>query len=159
MYGYQELEKESEMEARITNEVPVEMGNSKLKWKFVAADISGDIILGIDFLEYNHAVIDLSKFSVSLNRENIPATCLCTETVNNIKIYRIELKRKVVVPPYTMKLAETNINTVSDDNIIVQPRQHLKGLLSPNIFKPHGEQVKVVLHNNTDQYITLREGN
>lgn len=150
--------KESEMEARITSEVPVEIGKSKLKWKFVAADINDDIILGIDFLEYNHAVIDLSSFSVSLNSENIPATCLCTETVNNIKIYRIELKKKVVVPPYSIKLAETNISTVPDNNIIVQPRQHLKGLLSPNILIPEGEQVKVVLRNNTNQYITLKEG-
>jgi predicted ATPase len=72
-----------------------------LKWKCVAADINDDIILGIDYLEYNHTVIDLSNLSISLNRENIPATCLCTETVNNIKIYRIELKKKGVVPMYS----------------------------------------------------------
>ena len=113
--------KESQIEARITDEIPVEIGKSKLKWKFVTAEINDDIILGIDFLEYNKAVIDLSNFSVSINRENIPAVCMSNETGHMIHVYRVQIKKKTVVPPHTMKITEMDIDKLPDDDIIVQP--------------------------------------
>jgi hypothetical protein len=41
----------------------------------VVADISDDIILGIDVLEHFHAIIDLANYSIRINQESIPALC------------------------------------------------------------------------------------
>ncbi|VDI08357.1 Hypothetical predicted protein [Mytilus galloprovincialis] len=55
----------SKIDARYTEEIPIEIGKLKSKWRFVTANINDNIILGIDFLEKFGAVIDMANYTLS----------------------------------------------------------------------------------------------
>ncbi|CAC5419836.1 unnamed protein product [Mytilus coruscus] len=76
---------------RYTEEIPIEIGKLKSKWRFVTANIN-DIILGIDFLENFGAVIDMTNYTVCINNEAIPAVCLVGNEGEEINLYRISIK-------------------------------------------------------------------
>lgn len=57
----------STMRAQVLENTVVEVGNIMEKMSFVVADISDSIILGIDFLDRHHAVINLSNYTVTLD--------------------------------------------------------------------------------------------
>ena len=86
--------RQSNFQARITDGVKVEIGKIKTKWKLIAANISANIILGMDFLDEHKAVIDLSNYSIKLNQEYIPISCIITENGQEVNIYRINLQKK-----------------------------------------------------------------
>ncbi|CAG2249191.1 unnamed protein product [Mytilus edulis] len=95
--------KNSKIDARYTEEIPIEIGKLKSKWRFVTANINDNIILGIDFLEKFGAVIDMANYTVHINNEAIPAVCLVGNEGEEINLYRISIKKKTVVPPHSLK--------------------------------------------------------
>ena len=62
----------SNLDSRIFNNVPIEIGQFKSKWNFVVAGISDSILLGLDFLEHHQAIFNLQDFSVSDERWKCP---------------------------------------------------------------------------------------
>ncbi|VDI51055.1 Hypothetical predicted protein, partial [Mytilus galloprovincialis] len=91
--------KGSEMEARYTDDLDVTVGKLKVKWRFVAAEITDKVILGIDFLEHFKAIIDLGNYTVQINQDLIPAICLGNKEGKISHVYRVTVGRKTVVPP------------------------------------------------------------
>lgn len=57
------IDRNYELEAYSTGILEFRVGDLKARWEFVAADISDQVVLGIDFLEHYRAVINLSKFN------------------------------------------------------------------------------------------------
>ncbi|CAC5407143.1 unnamed protein product [Mytilus coruscus] len=150
--------KNSKIDARYAEEIPIEIGKLKSKWRFVTANINDNIILGIAFLEKFGAVIDMANYTVRINNEAIPAVCLVGNEGEEINLYRISIKKKTVVPPHSLKIVDMEIDHTPTDDIIIQPKTNVKGLLSPNALISKDETVKAVFRNDTDTFITLKGG-
>ncbi|CAG2235895.1 unnamed protein product [Mytilus edulis] len=56
----------SEINAGIAENVNLDIGSSTVKWDMVVAEITDNLILGIDFLESQKAIIDLTDYSIKL---------------------------------------------------------------------------------------------
>ena len=65
----------------------------------VIANITDSVILGIDWLEKQRAVNDLSDYSIRLNGQNILSVMI------NVKIYRVKTRKKIVITPYTKHIS------------------------------------------------------
>jgi len=124
----------SRIEARYTDNLDVKLGSLEAKWKFVVADISDDIILGIDFLVNFHAIVDLANYSIRINQESIPALCLKNRDGSSSTVYRVSIGRKVIVPPNSMKVVKVQLDKNPDQDLVVQSGYNLKGLLTPNLL-------------------------
>ena len=63
----------SEIETRLAEQTKSQIGSTTIYWSMGVANITDSVILGLDFLEKQRAVIDLSDYSIRLNiRQNIP---------------------------------------------------------------------------------------
>ena len=145
----------SKIDARYTEEIPIEIGKLKSKWRFVTANINDNIILGIGFLVKFGAVIDMANYTVHINNEAIPYVCLVVNEGEEINLYRISIKKKTVVPPHSLKIVYMEIDHTPTDDIIIQPKSNLKGLLSPNALISKDETMKAVFRNDRDTFITF----
>ena len=54
------------MDTRLVPDVGVKIGKSTIKWHMVIADIEDNLILGIDFLDNQIAIINLTDHSIEL---------------------------------------------------------------------------------------------
>jgi hypothetical protein len=79
-------DKFSEIEAKLAEQIKIQIGNTFINWNMDVADITDSVILGIYFLEKNRAVIDLSDYSIRLNGQNIPSVIINTEENQHVKI-------------------------------------------------------------------------
>ncbi|CAC5407125.1 unnamed protein product [Mytilus coruscus] len=124
-------EKNSKIDAKYTVEIPIEIGKFKIKMEVFR-----------------------------INNEAIPAVCLVGNEGEEINLYRISVKKKkkTVVPPHGLKVVDIEIDHTPTDDIIIQPKTNLKGLLSPNALISKDETVKAVFRNDTDTFITLKGG-
>ncbi|CAG2228578.1 unnamed protein product [Mytilus edulis] len=150
--------KGSEMEARYTDDLDVTVGKLKVKWRFVAAEITDKVILGIDFLEHFKAIIDLGNYTVQINQDLIPAICLGNKEGKISHVYRVTVGRKTVVPPQSMKVLKIEIDRTPNSDIIIQPNYELKGLLTPNVVLKIGQEVSTVVRNGSNKFVTLKGG-
>ncbi|CAG2197087.1 unnamed protein product [Mytilus edulis] len=150
--------KGSEMEARYTDDLDVTVGKLKVKWRFVAAEITDKVILGIDFLEHFKAIIDLGNYTVQINQDLIPAICLGDKEGKISHVYRVTVGRKTVVPPQSMKVLKIEIDRTPKSDIIIQPNYELKGLLTPNVVLKIGQEVSTVVRNGSNKFVTLKGG-
>lgn len=148
----------SEMEARVAGKVLFRIGQIKIKWNMVVADITDDVILGIDFLEHQKAGINLTDYSIELRGEKIPSTVISTEHEKKMKIYRVKLAKRTVVPPYSDKISVAEFDETPDNDIVLQPTEFMKGLLIPNMICQGRKQVSIMLRNPNDEYKTLKCG-
>ncbi|CAC5419026.1 unnamed protein product [Mytilus coruscus] len=146
------------MEARYTDYLEVTTGKLKVKWRFVAADITDKIILGIDFLEHFKAIIDLDNYTVQINQDLILAICLGNKEGKISHVYRVTVGRKTVVPPQSMKVLRMEIDRTPISDIVIQPNYELKGLLTPNVVLKIGQQVSTVVRNGSNKFVTLKGG-
>jgi len=71
-------DKFSEMEARLAEKIKIQIGSTAINWNMVVANITDSVILGIDFLAKQRAVIDLSDYSIRLNGQNTPSVMINT---------------------------------------------------------------------------------
>jgi len=148
----------SEMEARVAEEVLFRIGQTKVKWNMVVADLTDDVILGIDFLAHQKAVINLTDYSVEFRGEKIPSTVISTNHEKTAKIYRVKLAKRTVVPPFSNKISVAEFDETPANDIVLQPTQFMKGLLVPNMLCQGRKQVAIMLKNPNEEYKTLKCG-
>ena len=91
------------MLVRVADDIPIKIGKTLSNWKMVIADIPDTVRLGIDFLEHNRVIIDLQKNSIQLNNEFLPLTLIKDEENAEVKIYRIKLTEKAIVPHFLIR--------------------------------------------------------
>lgn len=135
----------SEMEARVAEEVLFRIGQTKVKWNMVVADLTDDVILGIDFLAHQKAVINLTDYSVEFRGEKIPSTVISTSHEKTAKIYRVKLAKRTVVPPFSNKISVAEFDETPANDIVLQPTQFMKGLLVLNMLCQGRKQVVIML--------------
>ena len=84
----------SEINAGIAENVNLDIGSSTVKWDMVVAEITDNLILGIDFLESQKAIIDLTDYSIKLKGEKVPSFMTSNRQDQQMKIYRIKIKKE-----------------------------------------------------------------
>ena len=57
-----------------------------------------------------------------------------------------------------MKVVKVQLDTNPDQYLAVQPGCNLKGLLPPNLLLKQSSGMKTILHNSTNNCITLKTG-
>lgn len=95
----------SEMDARLVPNACVTIGKSTIKWDVVVADIEDHLILGIDFLENQKAIINLTDYSIELRGEKVPSMVFSTIEKQQNKVYRVKTARKTIVSPHTDRIS------------------------------------------------------
>ena len=90
----------SEMEARIAEKVLFRIGQIKIKWNMAVAEKTNDVILGIDFLEHQKAVINLTDYSIELRGETIPSTVISIKVITKLPNSEQSYKGKVKTHNY-----------------------------------------------------------
>ncbi|CAC5422811.1 unnamed protein product [Mytilus coruscus] len=124
----------SEIKAGIAEKLNLDIGSSTVKWDMVVAEITDNIILGIDFLESQKAIIDLPNYSIKLKGENIPSFMTSNRQDQQMKIYRIKIKKKTVIPPCSSKVTIVELDEKPMNDIVIQPTNFMNGLLVPNML-------------------------
>lgn len=74
------------------------------------AEITDKVILGLDFLEANKAIVDHGQYNIHINGEMIKATFALNEQEKHLQIYRAKIENTTVIPPFSMKFIETKLN-------------------------------------------------
>ena len=146
----------SNLDSRICNNVPIEFGQFKCKWNFVVADISDSILLGLDFLEHHQAILNLQDFSVSIEQMKMPIKCLYNKNHEKVNIFRVQMKKKMVIPPKSCIYVDVKFDKTPDFDVVINPYHNIQGLLSPNCVTKKDQNV-ILFKNPTDKYITVRK--
>ena len=60
--------------AHIVPNINIKIGRTNLQWNMLMAEITDKVILGLDFLEANKAIVDHGQYSIHINGEMIQAT-------------------------------------------------------------------------------------
>ncbi|CAG2235881.1 unnamed protein product [Mytilus edulis] len=123
----------------------------------VVAEITDNLILGIDFLESQKAIIDLTDYSIKLKGEKVPSFMTSNRQDQQMKIHKTKIKKKIVIPPGSSKVAIVELDEKPMNDIVIQPTNFMKGLLVPNMLCMGKKQVPVMLRNPTEQFKTLKK--
>ncbi|CAG2193490.1 unnamed protein product [Mytilus edulis] len=150
------ITKDSHMLARVAKDIPIKIGKTLSNWNMVIADIPDTVLLGIDFLEHNKVIIDLQKNSIQLNNEFLPLTFIKDEENTELKIYRIKLTEKAIVPPFSMRYVPIGSDSEPESDLVIHPQKDLKGLLAPHIVCNKTSPI-ALLRNPTERPIMLQK--
>jgi len=137
----------------------VQVGKILTNVNLVVADIVDPVILGIDFLDLNNTIIDFSNYYLTIANEKIKADTLSSDNDQELNIYHLKLKKEIVVPPSSMKLATLYLQNYNNvlGNLVIQHDQHLNGLITPNIPQQGEPKMYVLLCNYTDTFLSLKK--
>ena len=144
------------LDSKICQNVPLTIGNFKTVWNFAIADIQDVVILGLDFLENNKVNINLQDFSISIGTCTVNIESVTNNNKEKIDILRVQIKKKVVIPPRSGMYTEIQFNKQPEFDIVISPYKNLNGLLSPNCVNKF-DQNFVLLKNPTEKFITLKK--
>ena len=145
--------------AQLVKSVNFILGDHIYNWNSYVAPLSDEVILGIDFLKENQGIVNLVDNQLTLNNKVIPAILKTSSQGQQQKICRVITKKKIVIPPHTMKMTKGCV------------QQEIEGLCSfcpvasSHFCSPHtlvriGNkcQIPVNLWNHTDRYFTVKAG-
>ena len=96
----------------------------------MACDITDQVIIGLDFLSANNALIDLNDQSINIQGIKLKAEVLKAGK-RTVSVARVLLKTKLRIPPHSsVHIMGKLVNTL-EGGVMVQPSRSIKGLLSP----------------------------
>lgn len=147
----------SEIPARLAERVTICTGKTTVEWNMLVADITDNIILGLDFLEHQKVIINLSDCSINMKGEKINSRLLSNDD-ELVKIYRIRAAKRSVVPPHSDKVLHLEFDVEPKTDIVLQPTNFMKGLLIPNLLCKGDNLAPVLLKNPTNNFVTIKKG-
>ena len=151
------INKSGTLQAKVAENLSLEVGKSKISVNMLVADIEDELILGLDFLEANKVIVDHGQYNIILNNEVIPATELSCQESESVKVYRVIIKETTILPPYSLQFVETKLNVKPTDDIVIQPSPKLEHILSPNSLCKPKQEICLLVRNPTDKEITLKK--
>ena len=146
------------MTAGYAKDVCIQIGGQVYKWNVYVAPITDDFILGLDFMVMHKAVVDLEHNTFAIDHHQISAILKKNKSGETYQVSRVFLKNSVVIPPYSVALAESQLDNLLDDTYLLQPRGKQKTLVPYSVLKPQPNQKGMVcLVNDTNSQVTLKE--
>jgi hypothetical protein len=143
--------------AHIVPNINIKIGRTNLQWNMLMAEITEKVILGLDFLEANKAIVDHGQYSIHINGEMIHATFALNEQEEHLQMYRAKIDNTTVIPPFSMKFIETKLNLKPKEDIMIQPSSQLDKVLSPNALCSNEDTTFLMVWNPTDKNVTLKK--
>ena len=119
------------------------------------ANISDNLILGLDFLQYMHAVVNLNDYSITIGKDKIPINTFSNNQKTS-KLCQLKLEKKLVIEPKSTVQLPAKMSEGLQGNVIIQPSKSLKGLAMPYILTENNTTVPITLKNLTDKHVYLK---
>ena len=160
LVGLKGAAKQGTLQGRLVRGVSFTIGQKSYQWDVIVAPISDNVILGLDFLLFNRAVVDLDLNMLMINGQAIPSYIQMNEQGQEMQINRVFLKNKVVVPPDTMVAAKCTVDGGLTGEVCMTPfSEGSKSLLVPHSFNYIGEgrELVITIRNHSDRYISLKK--
>lgn len=117
------------------------------------------MIIGLDFLSANNALIDLHDKSINIQGIQVKAEVLKAER-NPVSDARVLLKTKVLIAPHSSVHVVGKLDNTLEEEVMVQPSRSIKGLLSPYaITNQKVADVPILLQNVSAHRVILQKKN
>ena len=144
-------------EAYLYKQMSIQLGKEKFQWDVYVAPVEEDVILGLDFLMYHKANVDLANNEVCIN--GIPyGAKLRSEEGGSYKVSRISVHKRTVVPPQSAAHIKCKLEFPIDSEFAFQPNRKPNSVLLPHmVHDQSAESCTIVAINDTNKYITLKK--
>lgn len=120
------------------------------------ADLTDQVIIGLDFLSANNALIDLHDKSINIQGIQVKAEVLKAER-NPVSVARVLLKTKVLIPPHSSGHVVGKLDNTLEE-VMVQPSRSINVLLSPYaITNQRVADVPILLQNVLAHRVILQK--
>lgn len=146
------------MDGLLFPNVRIEIGNHTYLWDVVAAPIEDELLLGIDFLQANSAVIDLRLKQVVLQDDIIPAFMMRHPLGAVSHLSQVLLGEKIRFPPNAMIQAPVVFQSSIPGTFLVESPGDNKGLYLGTGLLTAQDSPALIFINDTDHFITLEAG-
>lgn len=123
--------------AHIVKRVPIKFGPQDFYWECCIAPISDAFILGLDFLKYHQAVVDLPRATLTLAENEVP---MCMETKHSkgnlsSKEQVVFSCRKIVLSPHTATRIWCDFHPFPGcETVLLHPKAESLGVLIPPVI-------------------------
>lgn len=144
------------LKANYSKDANIEIEGVQFKWPVIVADITDQVIIGLDFLSAHNALIDHDQ-SVNIQGIQAKAEVLKAER-NPVSVARVLLKTKVQIPPHSSVYVVGKLDNTLEEEVMVQPSRSIKGLLSPYaITNQRAADVPILLQNVSAHRVILQK--
>ena len=151
-------EQKNYMEGLLVPGLRFTLGKVSYTWDIVVAPISDSMLLGADFLMKNNSKIDIAGNCLELNGSEIVATHMKNPDGDYVKISRVTVEKRTVIPPNCMKHVPVRISNHGEGDFVVEPvNQQADLLLGAGVLSPK-QPTFVTYINDSDKFRTLKRG-
>lgn len=134
-----------------------QIGTFSFSWDCCAVAINDDIIIGLNFLEAHHGIVDLNNKTLSLNGCLVPTEPSKDEETYVRRISRVTLPSSQAFPPNTILNIPIKFEQSFPEDYIVLPMQDSSRLLGSTILG-RGKQIFMLFINDSNKCIKLCGG-
>ena len=133
------------------------LGDKYFQWTVLVAPMTDEMILGLDFLKYHHANMDLAGNKVSIEGVDLNAFLKKTATGETMKVSRVVVAKKTVIPPHTLAHVPVKWRGEPGQTWCVEP-QGQSGDVALAATITDNTETLIRFANLADTYVTLRKG-
>ena len=151
-------QRNSTMTGKIIRKLRFKIGENSYEWDTVIADTHDDFILGYDFLAQHCSSINVKDNTLIIDGAEVRATVKEDKQPNDMKIGRVTLDKRTVVPPNSIKTIKARVDGPRSSSVVIESSGNHKGLLLPASVVKGDSKVSVCLLNDSDRFITLKPG-
>lgn len=136
-----------------------QIGTLSFSWDCCAVAMNDEIIIGLDFLQAHHGIVNLNNktLSLSLNGCLVFTELRKEEESYASRISRVTLPSSEVIPPNTISNIPVTLEHSLPDDYIVEPMHDSRGLLSSTILE-RGKQTFMQFIDDSNRCIKLPGG-
>jgi hypothetical protein len=144
------------MKANMARDIQLRLGGQSYFWDCCVAPISDDLILGLDFLHAQGAVVDLPQACLSLRQVSVPIKIVANGSSPSISTEFV-LCRTAVIPPFSM-LRVPCVGPVlpKADSLVVSSPSLVAGVYVLPCLTQNAKVVPTLFCNNSDRYVKVR---
>ncbi len=146
------------MDGQWIKSVEFSIGQGTYIWDVVVADITDELLLGLDFLKAHSAKLDLECNTITLQGEVLHAVLKKDPAGNSFHVNCASVARRTVIPPNSVAIVTAKLPSASPHDFVLQPNRDLALLPAYVVVSGREGSVPVCLVNDSGQYVTLRAG-
>ena len=149
---------EHDMKAYRLDAVRVTIGEGEYSWTVYEAPIKEDCIIGLDFLKYQKAKINLENNTVSISDSVVPAVLRQEKNELPYQVSRLLCAKRTVIPPNTAKFMECRLENPIEGEYICETDEKFSLLVDEaTLHKNTSFRPVLQFRNYTDKYLTVKK--
>ncbi len=149
--------KSSQMTGWIIPQQDLVLGSSVFKIDVIAAPISDQMLLGLDFLKCYRIILDLGENTISVKDDRIVAS----GRKNGSRMFAVgqaTMVCRAVVPLYSQQQVLVQPSCPSEQTFMLESSLRKKGLMVPLLLVTPTGQFPAVVRNDSERYVVLKKG-